>query len=138
MSSIRIVSYGTGHHDKPAAYSPVVIDTTTLHNPPDDPAVRATLTQLTGLHPDVAAYVLATPGADKLIATALRRIEHRIATGYRVIHVHVHCYGGRHRSVAIAEHLAADLRLTEDDVRITHRHIARPILRSRLHNLTGH
>ncbi|MFC8505562.1 hypothetical protein ACFU3J_01805 [Streptomyces sp. NPDC057411] len=137
MTTIRITSYGTGHHDDPGAYNPVVVDTTTLHNPPDDPKVRATLTQLTGLDPAVAAYVLATPGADKLIATALRRIEHRIATRQNIIHVHVHCYGGRHRSVAIAEHLAADLRLLENDVRVTHRHINKPFLRSRLKAITG-
>ncbi|MFF2777901.1 hypothetical protein ACFVU3_23665 [Streptomyces sp. NPDC058052] len=102
MATILISSCGTGHNDTPTAPDPVVVDTTTLHNPPDDPAVRATLTQLTGLHPDVAAYVLATPGAHSLLDSALTDIERRTAQGEQRIEVHVHCYGGRHRSVVIA------------------------------------
>ncbi|MEV6353467.1 RapZ C-terminal domain-containing protein [Streptomyces hydrogenans] len=99
MAGVLISSYGTGHDDAPVAPDPVVVDTTALHNPPDDPAVRATLTQLTGQHPDVAAYVLATPGAAALITTAVDEIEHRAQQGEPYIHVHVHCYGGRHRGV---------------------------------------
>ncbi|WP_302904613.1 RapZ C-terminal domain-containing protein, partial [Streptomyces venezuelae] len=116
MASIRITSYGTGHHDDPTAHDPVVVDTTTLHNPPDDPNVRAALTQLTGRHPDVAAYVLATPGAHDVLDAARRAVEQRIARGEQHIDVHVHCYGGRHRSVAVAELLAADLSALDDYV----------------------
>ncbi|MFJ8232235.1 hypothetical protein ACIQ9E_20060 [Streptomyces sp. NPDC094448] len=43
MSNIRIIFYGTGHHNAPSAAAPDVMDTTTLHNPPDDAAVRAWL-----------------------------------------------------------------------------------------------
>ncbi|KAA6217435.1 RNase adapter RapZ [Streptomyces filamentosus] len=131
MASILITSYGTGHHDTPLADDPVTVDTTTLHNPPDDPAVRATMTQLTGQHPDVAAYVLATPGARSLIDLALDEIGQRVRHGEPYIHVHVHCYGGRHRSVAIAEQLAADLRERGHNPYIAHRHIDRPVLPSR-------
>ncbi|MCZ0980239.1 hypothetical protein O1L60_18050 [Streptomyces diastatochromogenes] len=131
MATIRITSYGTGHHDAPTAANPVIVDTTSLHNPPDDPQVRATLTQLTGRHPDVAAYVLATPGAHQLITTARRAVEQRIASGEQHIDVHVHCYGGRHRSVAVAELLAADLSVLDDYVHTHHRHINHPILPTR-------
>ncbi|WP_406080936.1 hypothetical protein OG468_13330 [Streptomyces zaomyceticus] len=131
MAHIRITSYGTGHHDNPTAPDPVIVDTTALHNPPDDPAVRATLTQLTGRHPDVAAYVLATPGAHQLLDTARRDIEQRITHGQQHIDVHVHCYGGRHRSVAIAELLAADLSVLDDYIHTHHRHIHHPILPTR-------
>ncbi|MFE5972632.1 hypothetical protein ACFQ64_10800 [Streptomyces sp. NPDC056460] len=129
MASIRITSYGIGHHDGPTAPDPVVVDTTALHNPPDDPAVRATLTQLTERHPDVAAYVLATPGAHYLLDTARRHVEQRIEGGEQHIDVHVHCYGGRHRSVAIAEILAVDFSVLDDYVH--HRHIDQPILPAR-------
>ncbi|MEV6357700.1 RapZ C-terminal domain-containing protein [Streptomyces hydrogenans] len=131
MAGILISSYGTGHDDDPVAPDPVVVDTTGLHNPPDDPAVRATLTQLTGQHPDVAAYVLATPGAHDLITAALDRIERRARLGELYIHVHVHCYGGRHRSVAIAEQLAAELRRRDHYPFVAHRHIDWPLLPSR-------
>ncbi|MET9426311.1 RNase adapter RapZ [Streptomyces sp. NPDC003036] len=128
MATIRITSYGTGHHDSPTAPDPVVVDTTTLHNPPDDPAVRATLT---GLHPDVAAYVLTTPGAHDLLDSALADIEHRATGGEQQIDVHVHCYGGRHRSVVVAELLAIALHTRGHHVHVTHRHINRPLLPSR-------
>ncbi|MFF7779491.1 hypothetical protein ACFZCG_34340 [Streptomyces tanashiensis] len=128
MAHIRITSYGTEHDDAPTADHPVVVDTTRLHNPPDDPAVSAALTQLTGRHPDVAAYVLATPGAHDLLTTARRDVEQRIANGEQYIDVHVHCYGGRHRSVAIAELLAADLSVLDDYAHTSHRHINHPIL----------
>ncbi|MET9722434.1 RapZ C-terminal domain-containing protein [Streptomyces zaomyceticus] len=131
MATIRITSYGTGHHDDPTAPDPVVVDTTSLHNPPDDPAVRSTLTQLTGRHPDVAAYVLATPGAHQLLDTARRTVEQRITDGQQHIDVHIHCYGGRHRSVAIAELLAADLSVLDDYIHTHHRHINHPILPTR-------
>ncbi|MDX2558509.1 RNase adapter RapZ [Streptomyces sp. TX20-6-3] len=131
MAHIRITSYGTGHHDAPTAADPVVVDTTALRNPPDDPAVRARLTQLTGRHADVAAYVLATPGAFDLLDTARRSIEQRIGDGEQHIDVHVHCYGGRHRSVAIAEILAVDFSVLDDYVHVHHRHIDRPILPAR-------
>lgn len=131
MASIRITSYGIGHHDGPTAPDPVVVDTTALHNPPDDPAVRATLTQLTGRHRDVAVYVLATPGAHDLLDTARRHVEQRIKDGERYIDVHVHCYGGQHRSVAVAELLAADLSVLDDYVHTHHRHINQPILPTR-------
>ncbi|MFF5977207.1 hypothetical protein ACFY7C_37545 [Streptomyces sp. NPDC012769] len=45
---VRIVSYGVGHRDVSAARRPVVVDTTELRNPPEDPAVRARLTQMAG------------------------------------------------------------------------------------------
>ncbi|WP_329422366.1 RapZ C-terminal domain-containing protein [Streptomyces sp. NBC_01268] len=137
MTTIKITSYGTGHRDDPTAANPVVVDTTVLHNPPDDPQVRATLTQLTGLHPDVAAYVLATPGAHAFLDSALDTIEQR-ARAEQHIDVHVHCYGGRHRSVAVAELLALPLHVRGHQVDITHRHINRPILPSRPRTSTDH
>jgi UPF0042 nucleotide-binding protein len=127
---IRITSYGTGHNDPPVATNPVTVDTTALRNPPDDPAVRRQLTQLTGIDPMVAAYVMATPGAEHLVDTARRQVEQRIKRGEQHIDVHVHCYGGRHRSVTIARELAAQLR-GRGAVQVQHRHIQQPILPSR-------
>nr|WP_181391903.1 RNase adapter RapZ [Streptomyces laurentii] len=85
-----------------AAHRPVVVDTTELRNPPDDPAVRARLTQLTGLDPEVHQYVMTTPGARQLVARHVREIDVRAEAGQTRLDVLVHCYGGRHRSVAIA------------------------------------
>ncbi|MFF9070554.1 hypothetical protein ACF09E_34930 [Streptomyces sp. NPDC014891] len=132
MALIRITSHGVGHQDAPQAASTtvVVIDTTGLRNPPDDLAVRAVLTQRTGLDPDVAAYVMDTPGARDLVLRYRREIENLAATCNRV-DVFVHGYGGRHRSVAIAERLGTELSVLDHYVQIDHRHISRPVLPSR-------
>ncbi|MFE7549950.1 RapZ C-terminal domain-containing protein [Streptomyces gardneri] len=131
MAGILITSYGTGHDDAPTAPDPVIVATNALHNPTDDPTVRATLTQLTGRHPDVAAYVLAAPGVHQLIRDAIRDIEDRAEQGESWIHVHVHCYGGRHLSVAIAELLASELQPLDHYPYVSHRHIDWPHLASR-------
>jgi UPF0042 nucleotide-binding protein len=128
---IRIVSYGIGHCDDPRAHRPVVVDTTELRNPPDDPAVRARLTQLTGLDPEVRQYVMTTPGARQLVDRHVREIDQRAEAGQTRLDVLVHCYGGRHRSVAIAEQIAAELGKLAHHVQLHHRHIDRPLLPSR-------
>lgn len=130
--TVRITSYGVGHQDDPAiGPQAVVVDTTELRNPPDDPAVRARLTQMTGLDPEVQRYVLATTGAAELVARHVREIERLAATGSTTIEVLVHCYGGRHRSVAISETIAADVRTLGYGTHVEHRHIDRPLLPSR-------
>ncbi|BAU84692.1 hypothetical protein SLA_3788 [Streptomyces laurentii] len=132
-SVIRIVSYGIGHNDEPRAHRPVVVDTTELRNPPDDPAVRARLTQLTGLDPEVHQYVMTTPGARQLVDRHVREIDARAEAGQTRLDVLVHCYGGRHRSVAIAQQLAAELGKLDHHVQLHHRHINHPLLPSRRH-----
>ena len=127
---IRITSYGTGHNDPPTGTNPLVVDTTGLHNPPDDPRVRAALTQLTGRDQRVADYVMSTPGAEALVDATRRLAERRIRNGQQAIDIHVHCYGGRHRSVTIAEQLGEQL-ARHGRVTINHRHIGKPILPSR-------
>lgn len=129
-TSIRITSYGTGHNDPPTAPDPLIVDTTSLRNPPDDPKVRAVLTQLDGRDQRVAAYVMNTPGAEQLVDSARREVERRIKRGDQTIDVHVHCYGGRHRSVTIARQIAYQLR-DRAAIEIHHRHIDKPILPSR-------
>jgi UPF0042 nucleotide-binding protein len=130
-TTVHITSYGTGHTSRPAlAVNPVIVDTTELRNPPDDPAVRAKLTRLTGFDDEVIAYVLNTPGARQLIGEAIVRIRQRLGAGGEV-HVHVHCYGGRHRSVAVAEQLLTSLTELGVPVTIKHLHVHAPLLPSR-------
>ncbi|GAA0454306.1 RapZ C-terminal domain-containing protein [Streptomyces olivaceiscleroticus] len=126
MSTVVITSYGLGHHDTPQALRPVIVNTLPLRNPPADPAVRERLTRLTGRDPAVRAYVLATPGAQQLIAQAVDRIRQRLGPGQ--VDVHVYCRGGRHRSVAVAEEIASRLRAQGITVDVVHRHITRPLL----------
>ena len=87
----------------------------------------------TGQHPAVRDYVLGQPGADEFLA-AYHRLLSLVLGGYRregkrYMTVAIGCTGGKHRSVAIAEALAA--LLTEQDsgdqlsVRVLHRDLGR-------------
>ncbi|MFE5890491.1 hypothetical protein ACFQ6E_16345 [Streptomyces sp. NPDC056462] len=131
MTTISITSYGTSHNDNPAAPDPVAVDTTLLHNPPDAPSARADLTQKTGRDIEVARYVMAAPGADHLVETAMQQIRDRLARDRRQVDVHVSCFDGRARSVAVALELAFRLRVLhafDGEVHVTHRHVNRPVL----------
>ncbi|MCQ1582695.1 RapZ C-terminal domain-containing protein [Streptomyces parvus] len=124
-----IVSYGDGHHDAPRGDA-LRVDTRALRNPPSDPAVRERMVRSTGLDPHVAAYVRATRGFDAVVERALGRALALLEHGDRRFRVdlHVVCGGGRHRSVVVAEELAARLRAVGVGVEVEHRHIGRPIL----------
>ncbi|MCQ8831774.1 RapZ C-terminal domain-containing protein [Streptomyces malaysiensis] len=127
-----ITSYGEGHHDNPPGTA-IRVDTRILRNPPDDPKVRDRMLHSNGLNPEVRRYVMATPGAKRLVkenaekAIALLRRPRR--GQLKRIDIHVACVGGRHRSVAIAEEIAAYLRASGIGCEVEHRHINRPILK---------
>jgi UPF0042 nucleotide-binding protein len=120
----RVVSFGFKYGMPVDA--DVVLDVRFLPNPFFVPALR----DLPGTHPDVAGYVLSQPDtgafvghARQLLAFALPRYEHE---GKAYLTVAVGCTGGRHRSVVIAERLAAELRpLTGLPIRAVHRDVGR-------------
>ncbi|MEU3423608.1 RNase adapter RapZ [Streptomyces murinus] len=100
-----------------------------LRNPADNPALR----YMTGLDGAVYEHVLATPGAQELIAQTdvqLRAIADEVRRG-RLVRLTVACQGGRHRSVAVAEAVA---RRTwgawggEYGVDVEHHYINHPVL----------
>ena len=124
-----VISYGDGHNDAPRGDA-LRVDTRPLRNPPDDPAVRQRMLHSTGLDSQVRDYVLATPGAEQLIERSLRRALALLAlpNNGRRVDIHVLCGGGRHRSVAVAEELAARIRRAGYGVKTEHLHIERPIL----------
>ena len=84
----------------------------------------------TGQHPAVRDYVLGQPGARDFIDTYHRLLE-TVIDGYRregkrYMTVAIGCTGGKHRSVAIAEALAAGLQGGgELTVRVLHRDLGR-------------
>lgn len=123
-----ITSYGDGHQDAPCGNA-LRVDARRLRNPPEDHAVRERMLQANGLDPHVRDYVLATPGAGPLIERSLNRALALLALPdpHRV-DIHVLCGGGRHRSVVVAEELAALIRAFGYGVETEHRHIDRPIL----------
>lgn len=76
-----------------------------------DPAHRpqGDLLDLTGLHPAVRAFVLATPGARRLVRDGVRLVRGTAAVKPVVV-VMVGCAGGKHRASALGEELARRLR----------------------------
>ena len=103
----------------------LVFDMRFLRNPHYDPAFRSR----TGLEPPVAAYIEADPDYDAIMADLtgmLARLLPRYAKeGKSYLTVAVGCTGGRHRSVAVAEALAAFLRNEARRVVVNHRELGR-------------
>ncbi|HEY6788943.1 MAG TPA: RNase adapter RapZ [Trebonia sp.] len=101
----------------------MVADCRFLPNPHWVPELRPH----TGRDAAVRDYVLSRPGAKefldaymKVLNVSLAGFEHE---GKRFVALAIGCTGGKHRSVAIAEQIAA--RLVGRDVRVTHRDLGR-------------
>src|SRR5690606_35809558 len=76
--------------------------------------------------------VLTTPGADRIVALNVDRIRalttvHTLQVQPILTRVHVACRGGRHRSVAVAEEIARELRREGIGVEVYHRDIDKPV-----------
>lgn len=128
MRRIRITTFGVLHGAAPEGDALTVDLRPALRNPHDDPAMR----ELTGLDKRVREHVLATPGARKLISQAACRVvalDHGlVGPRDKDVLMHVFCQGGRHRSVAIAEAIAVELRAVDYDVEVVHRDINKPVV----------
>src|SRR5256885_624567 len=83
----------------------------------------------TGQHPAVREYVLGQPGAAEFLDTYHQLLDVVIEgyrrEGKRYMTVAIGCTGGKHRSVAMAESLAARLQDDELTVRVLHRDLGR-------------
>jgi UPF0042 nucleotide-binding protein len=101
----------------------LVADCRFLPNPHWVPALRP----LSGLDGPVRDYVLGQPAAADFLSAYLSVLKVSLAgferEGKRFVTLAVGCTGGKHRSVAIAEQLAA--RLDGPDVTVTHRDLGR-------------
>ena len=102
----------------------LVFDARFLANPHYQPALRP----LDGRDPRVAAYVAEDPayaaffeGLTAMLAPLLPRYERE---GKSYLTIGIGCTGGRHRSVAVAERLAAWLAGLDRPVEVAHRDIA--------------
>jgi UPF0042 nucleotide-binding protein len=103
----------------------LVVDCRFLPNPHWIPELRP----LTGRDDAVRDYVLAQPGATEFLDRYEGVLE-LVTEGYkregkRYALLAVGCTGGKHRSVAIAEQLAARLSGTATEVTVTHRDLGR-------------
>ncbi|MBA3279951.1 MAG: RNase adapter RapZ [Geodermatophilaceae bacterium] len=103
----------------------LVVDVRFLPNPHWLPELRP----LTGQHPEVRAYVLGQETAGGFL-DAYMEILNLIGTGYqregkRYLTLAVGCTGGKHRSVAISEELAARLVAAGVHTTVVHRDLGR-------------
>ena len=118
--AVNIVSFGF-KHGVPAD-ADLVFDVRFLPNPHFVPGLR----RLSGLHPRVARYVMRAPAAKRFLrlTTALLRflLPEYIAEGKAYLTIAIGCTGGRHRSIAIGEALARQLRSVPGvTLRVRHR-----------------
>jgi UPF0042 nucleotide-binding protein len=102
-----------------------VVDMRFLPNPHWVPGLRPR----TGQDPEVAAYVLGQPGAESFLQRYAALLA-EVVTGFRhegkqYLTVAVGCTGGKHRSVASAERLAALLAESGLPTRVAHRDLGR-------------
>jgi len=122
--TVTVSSFGYKHG--PQLEADWVVDSRMIRNPFWEPRLRA----LTGLDAAVRDYVLGEPEAVELVARLSALLEWAVARyadhGRRYLHVAIGCTGGRHRSVVMAEALAARLRETGVDVTVRHRDVQRP------------
>jgi UPF0042 nucleotide-binding protein len=123
--SVTFMSFGFKHG--PPRDEDLAIDVRFLANPHYQPELR----ELTGLDPAVVEYI----ARDGRIERLYERLEslldfllpEYVAEGKAHLMIAIGCTGGRHRSVAIAEHLGARYRDNDDmDVAVAHRDIDRP------------
>ncbi|MBI1377208.1 MAG: RNase adapter RapZ [Frankiales bacterium] len=103
----------------------IVNDVRFLPNPYWEPELR----DLTGLDPDVSDYVTGQPHAREFL-DAMAGMLDLVSDGYlregkRYVTVAVGCTGGKHRSVAMAENLAARLVKDGVEVLVVHRDLGR-------------
>jgi len=122
--ALTFMSFGFKHG--PPREEDLAFDVRFLANPHYDPALR----ELTGLDRQVVEYIARDGRLEQLYARLEALLDfllpQYVAEGKAHLVIAVGCTGGRHRSVAIAEHLSERYRGREDlDVAVAHRDIDR-------------
>jgi UPF0042 nucleotide-binding protein len=119
---VRVVSFGFKYGLPVDA--DLVFDVRFLDNPHFVPHLRPQ----TGLDAPVRDYVLGSEETQELVLDVLTLLDHTLPRyereGKAYLTVAIGCTGGRHRSAAIAEHIAERLRGTREIV-VAHRDITR-------------
>lgn len=121
---VQFVSFGYKHGVPREA--DLLFDVRFLQNPHYVPGLRG----MTGLDAPVADFVAAAPGMKEFRARLESLLDFLLPAyrdeGKTGLVVGIGCTGGRHRSVAIAEMLAARYGDRGFDVSTAHRHLGRP------------
>jgi len=116
---VNIMSFGFKHGAPPEA--DMILDVRFLPNPYFVSALRSR----TGRDPEVASYVLDTDSGRRFIARLAPLLDFLVpqyrAEGKEHLTIAIGCTGGKHRSVAVCEKIAAGLRGGGRRVTVTHR-----------------
>ena len=120
---IEFMSFVYKYEEPPNAN--FVFDVRCLHNPHKNPHLRL----LTGLDEPVQKHVFSRPHGEMVRRTIVQTLFNFFAGEKRDIRVAIGCTGGRHRSVAMTEAVAAIIRDTfvplPEQVLIRHRELDR-------------
>lgn len=116
---IRLISFGYLH--APAPQVELVVDVRRYLR---DPAAAASILERDGRDSLVQATVLGTPGAAACLSTLACYVI-AFPAGHDCV-IAIGCAGGRHRSVALVELLAAKLRAAGPCVEVSHLHAHLP------------
>lgn len=120
---VNLVSFGFRFGTPPAAE--LLFDVRFLPNPHFEPDLR----ERTGAEKEVAEFVLENPRAGELLQRLRGFLGFLLplydGEGKAYLTIGIGCTGGRHRSVAIADALAAALRLAGREVNVSHRDVER-------------
>src|SRR4051794_85918 len=123
--AVTFESFGFKHGPAPRD-ADLVFDVRFLPNPHYEPSLRP----LPGVDPRVVAYIAPDGGLDAFYARLDPLLDfllpRYVAEGKTHLTIGIGCTGGRHRSVAIAEHLAARYAERDDAfVQVAHRDLDR-------------
>jgi RNase adapter protein RapZ len=123
--AVTFMSFGFKHG--PPREEDLAFDVRFLPNPHYEPELR----ELTGLDERVIEYIALDGRLEQLYLRLESLLDYLlpqyVAEGKAHLVIAIGCTGGRHRSVAIAEHLAERYREDEDlDVAVAHRDIDKP------------
>lgn len=121
-ADVVITSFGYGHGKPPDA--DLVMDLRrTLRDP-----LHTDLRDHTGREDIIVGYVLSHPGALLTVRALIAAVEAWRAMAGGTVRLAVGCGGGRHRSVVVADRVAALLTSLGMTVLVEHRDVDQPVL----------
>lgn len=119
-AAVEILSFAYSRGEPPAAE--VVRDMRFLRNPHWQEDLR----ERDGRDPDVGAHIAGDPAYAEALAAIEAELLTRLGTDTAPFSAAFGCTGGRHRSVHVAEEVAARLRAAGFSITIVHRDLATP------------
>ncbi len=128
---VVITSYGARWNDPPRhPAATLLLDVSDRLWDPAAFAETGDLVPLTGLDAAVRDHVLGSPEAARIVEETGHDVLALLAARAPElpVHLHVHCWYGRHRAVAVSEAVGDWLAARDVPAEVRHRHLARPFI----------